>query len=55
MLSTCLSKLGTVNAKDIERMVQDNYQDLLMVGSLTKLTQTHVFLAEKINSFLHNF
>ena len=52
MLNNCLSQLSQIDTKSIEAMVQDNFQDLLMVGSLSKLTQTHVKLAERINNLL---
>lgn len=43
-----------MDTKSLEAMVQENYQDLVMVGSLSKLTKVNVELAEKINSLLSN-
>jgi hypothetical protein len=52
MLNQCLSSFMQIDRIQIENLIQENYQDLLMITSLSKLTQTQVFLAEKINKML---
>ncbi len=49
-LNKCMSMFSHRELEVLEQMVKGNFEDLIMMNSLSKLQQTQIQIAEKLNN-----
>lgn len=49
-LNLCISQFSTDDMQVLERMVQENFHDAMMVNTLAKLQHAQITMSEKLNN-----
>ena len=49
LLESCMSEFSSVDIEVLEQLIASNFEDALMVASLSRLQQQQLLISERLN------
>ena len=54
LLESCMSEFSSVDIQVLEQLIASNFEDALMVASLSRLQQQQLLISERLNQVFSN-